>query len=139
MTPAALVLELVERVWNGGDLDGLTDYYAATFEHGDGTSSLEELLEWHQAEARTWAGTAYVILDCVSGEEYVALRWRATSTHVGPWGTVPTNSRRVEWTGAHFFRVEDDRIVAMHSVTDRYDEATQLGVELTPPDPLEEG
>ena len=138
MTPASLVLELVERVWNGGDLDGLSDYYAPRFEHDGGTTSLEELLAWHQQEARTWAGTSYVILDCVGNDEYAALRWRATSTHVGPWGTVPTNSRRVEWTGAHFFRVDGDRIVAMDSVTDRYDEATRLGVELTPPDAAHE-
>jgi SnoaL-like polyketide cyclase len=139
MTPASLVLELVERVWNGGDLEGLPEYYAPTFDHDGGTGSLEELVVWHQEEARTWAGTAYVILDCVGTDEAVALRWRASSTHVGPWGSVPPTGGRVEWTGAHFFRVDNDRIVAMHSVTDRLYEATRLGVDISPPDlPREE-
>jgi predicted ester cyclase len=70
----------------------------------------------------------------------VALRWRANSTHVGPWDLVPTTGRRVEWTGAHFFRVDGDRIVAMHSITDRFGKAMQLGVLMTPPElPLHEG
>jgi hypothetical protein len=43
MTPAALVLEMVERVWNGGDLEGLRDYYAPRFDHDGGTGSVEDL------------------------------------------------------------------------------------------------
>lgn len=139
MTPASLVLELVERVWNGGDLEALPEYYAATFEHDGGIGTLEELLAWHQDDAQTWAGSAYVILDCVASDDAVALRWRAASTHVGPWGPVPTTGRRVEWTGAHFFRVQDGRIVAMHSLADRFGQALQLGVQMTPELPLEEG
>ena len=138
MTTASLVLELVERVWNGGDLEGLPEYYAPTFDHNGGTVSLEDLVEWHQDEARTWAGTSYVILDCVATEDSVALRWRASSTHVGPWRTVAPTGGRIEWTGAHFFRVDNDRIVAMHSVTDRRDEAAQLSARISPPEPLDE-
>jgi len=134
MTPAALVLEMVERVWNGGDLEGLRDYYAPRFDHDGGTGSVEDLVRWHRDEARTWAGTAYVVLDCVGTEDSVALRWRATSTHVGPWGTRTPTESRVQWTGAHFFRVDHDRIVAMHSVTDRSDETTKLGVDMSPPE-----
>ncbi len=140
MTPASLVLDLVERVWNGGDLAALPEYFAPTFEHDDGTVSLDELLAWHHDEAQTWAGSSYVILDCVATDDSVALRWRASSTHVGAWGAIPTTGRRVEWTGAHFFRVQDDRIVAMHALADRLGKATQLGVRMTPPEtPLEEG
>ena len=134
MTPASLVLELVERVWNGGDLDGLRDYYAPTFDHDGGTASIEGLTAWHQGEAQTWAGTTYVILDCVANEESVALRWRAASTHVGPWGKVQPTGRRVEWTGAHFFLVDNDKIVAMDSVTDRTDSARLLNVNISPPE-----
>ena len=89
--------------------------------------------------ARTWAGSSYVILDCVASEDAVALRWRASSTHVGAWGPVATTGRRVEWTGAHFFRVQDGRIVAMHSLEDRLAKAQQLGVQMTPELPLLEG
>ncbi len=139
MTPASLVLDLVERVWNGGDLDALPAYFAPTIDHDGATVSTDELLAWHRDDAQTWAGTSYVILDCVADDAFVALRWRASSTHVGPWGPVPTTGRRVEWTGAHFFHVQDDRIVAMHTVADRFGKAMQLGVSMTPPElPLEE-
>jgi predicted ester cyclase len=140
MTPTSLVLDLVERVWNGGDLVALGDFYADPFEHDAGTSTLAELLAWHRDDAATWAGTTYAVLDCVAADESVALRWRATSTHVGPWGELPTTGRRVEWVGAHFFRVEGGRIVAMHAIADRFGRAMQLRVHLTPPElPLDEG
>jgi predicted ester cyclase len=139
MTPASLVLELVERVWNGGDLEALSEYYAPTFEYAGGIGTLDELRGWLQADAETWAGSSFVILDCVASDDAVALRWRATSTHVGPWGSVQTTGRRVEWTGAHFFRVQDGRIVAVHALEDRLAKATQLGVQITPEIPLEEG
>jgi predicted ester cyclase len=134
MTPASLVLDLVERVWNGGDLAALPDYFADPFEHDDGTGTVEQLVAWHRDDAETWAGTTYAVLDCVAGDDAVALRWRASSTHVGPWGSVPSTGRQVEWVGAHFFRVEDGRIVAMHALADRFDKAMQPGVPLTPPD-----
>jgi predicted ester cyclase len=138
MTPASLILDLVERVWNGGDLAALPDYYADPFEHDDGTSTVQELIAQHHDDAATWAGTSYVVLDYVADDISVALRWRATSTHVGPGGPLPSTGRRVEWVGAHFFRVDGGRIVAMYAVADRFGTAMQLGVHLTPPEPSRE-
>ena len=132
MAPASLVLELVERVWNGGDLEALSEYYARTFETDRGMSTVDELRAWHRDDGQTWAGSEYVVLDCVAGDDAVALRWRASSTHVGAWGPVRPTGRRVEWAGAHFFRVQDGRIVAMHGLADRFGKALQLGVEMTP-------
>ena len=130
--PAALVLDLVERVWNGGDLAALPDYFADPYEHDDGTGTVEQLVDWHRDDAETWAGTTYAVLDCVAADDHVALRWQASSTHVGPWGPVPSTGRRVEWVGAHFFRVEDGRIVAMQALADRFGKAMQLGGRITP-------
>jgi predicted ester cyclase len=135
VTPAAsLVLDLVERVWNGGDLGELRTYFADPFDHDGGTGTLAELLAWHRDDAETWAGTTYAVLDWVAEGNAVALRWRATSTHVGGWGPVPPTGRRVEWVGTHFFRVEDGRIVAMYALADRFAQATQLGVRMTAPE-----
>jgi predicted ester cyclase len=136
MTPAAsLVLDLVERVWNGGDVAVLGDYYADPFEHDGRPATVADLHEWHRDDSATWAGTTYAVLDCVAAEDAVALRWRATSTHVGAWGPVPSTGRRVEWEGAHFFRVEAGRIVAVSSLADRFGKAQQLGVQMVPPEP----
>ena len=52
-------------------------------------------------------------------------------------GPGPSTGRRVEWLGAHFFRVEGDRIVAFHSLSDRFGKAVQLGAHLAPPDPAQ--
>jgi predicted ester cyclase len=132
MTPASLVLELVERVWNGGDLEALSEYYASTFEYDGGISTLDELRSRLRDHGQTWAGSSFVILDCVATDDAVALRWRTSSTHVGPWGPVRPTGSRVEWTGAHFFRVQDGRIVATHFIEDRFAKAVQVGVKMTP-------
>jgi predicted ester cyclase len=134
MTPVSLVLDLVERVWNAGDLDALDAYYAASFEHDGRASTIDELRAWHREDKATWAATAFSVIECVGSDEAVALLWRASSTHVGPWGEVPSTGRRVEWLGAHFFRVEDDRIVSLRSVSDRFGKAIQLGAHLAPPE-----
>jgi predicted ester cyclase len=134
MTPTSLVLDLVERVWNGDDLDALDKYYAPTFEHDGLPSTLGKLRAWHRDDKATWAGTAFSVIECVGSEDAVALLWRATSTHVGPWGPVPSTGRRVEWVGAHFFRVEGERIVSLRSLSDRFGKALQLGAHLAPPE-----
>ena len=134
MTPVSLVLDMVERVWNGGDLDALDTYYAASFEHDGRPSTVDELRAWHRDDKATWAGTAFSVIECVGSDDAVALLWRATSTHVGPWGQVPSTGRQVEWVGAHFFRVEGDRIVALRSLSDRFGKAIQLGAHLAPPE-----
>jgi SnoaL-like domain len=82
MTPASLVLELVERVWNGGDLEALSEYYAPMFEHDGGVGTLDDLRSWLDGDGQTWAGSSYVILDCVASDDAVALRWRASATRV---------------------------------------------------------
>ena len=135
MTPTSLVLDLVERVWNAGDLDALASYYAPSFDHDGRPSDVEQLRVWHEEDRATWAGTAFSVLECVGSDDAVALLWRATSTHVGPWGPVPSTGRKVEWVGAHFFRVEGDRIVAFRSLSDRFGKAIQLGAHLAPPTP----
>ena len=97
-------------------------------------STVDELRAWHRDDKATWAGTAFSVIECVGSEDAVALLWRATSTQVGPSGPFPSTGRRVEWVGAHFFRVEGDRIVSLRSVSDRFGKAIQLGAHLAPPE-----
>jgi hypothetical protein len=73
MTPTSLVLDLVERVWNAGDLDALDAYYAASFEHDGRASTVDELRAWHRDDKATWAGTAFSVIECVGSDDAVAL------------------------------------------------------------------
>ena len=56
-------------------------------EHGRGPARR------HRDDKATWAGTAFSVLECVGSDDAVALLWQATSTHVGPWGPVPSTGR----------------------------------------------
>ena len=130
---ATAVRRLIDEVWNGGRLDLLADLYADPFDHDGRPGSVEELLEWHRADAVTWADTRYDIVRVVSDGEQVAVRWRASARQIGPWGPVQATGRTVTWQGAHFFRVDGGRIVAVVSVADGLGKALELGVQMVPP------
>ncbi len=128
-----LIRDLVESVWNGRAFDRLPDFFAATFDHGGRTDTPDGLHAWHLADAQTWSGTRYEVVDLVASGERVALHWRATAEHSGQWGPVPPTGKTIAWDGVHFFTVRDSRIVAMWATADMFAKALQLGVVMTPP------
>ena len=122
------MLDLVEQVWNGGRVDLLDRYYAPTFDHGGRPDSLEGLRAWHEAEARTWQGTRYDVVEVVSQGLKVAIRWQLTQHQVGPWGPVAATGRIVTTEGAHFFELDDNGfIVRVWALGDAFSKARQLG------------
>jgi predicted ester cyclase len=133
MTAEQVVRELVDRVWNGGQIDDLPRYFADPFDHGGNPDTVAGLREWHRADAAAWADTAYDVVSLVSDGEQVALRWRATARHVGVWGPVPPTGKTISWDGVHFFRVRDGRVEAMWAMADVFAKAMQLGATVTPP------
>ena len=135
MTPASLVLDLVERVWNGGDLDALDNYYAASFEHDGRPSTVDELRAWLRDDRATWAGTAFSVLECVGSDDAVALLWRATSTHVGPWGRFRRPVARSSGSARTSSASSATASSPSAPLSDRFGKAIQLGAHLAPPEP----
>jgi predicted ester cyclase len=127
MSAESLVRELVETVWNGGRTEELDRFYAPRFDHGGRTDTVEALQAWHAEDAATWAECSYEIVTVVSDGEQVALRWRATARHVGPWGPIAPTGATISWDGVHFFVVRDERIVALWALSDMFRKAMQLG------------
>jgi predicted ester cyclase len=120
------------RIWNEGRLDELDRCLAPTVDHGGRPEVIAELAEWHRRERDVWAGTTYELITLVSDGSDVAVRWRATATHVGPWGPVPATGRTVAWAGVHFFTVTDERVTSIWAMADMFSKAQQLGVVMTP-------
>lgn len=133
MSAEQIVRDLVERVWNQGNLDELEEFFAPSFDHGGRPDDVAGLRAWHEDDARTWARARYQIMGLVSQEDRVALRWRATAVHVGQWGPVPATGKTISWDGVHFFTVHNGQIVAVWAMADMFGKAQQLGVIFMPP------
>jgi predicted ester cyclase len=134
MTAEQTIRDLIDRVWNGGHIAELERFYADPFDHGGRPDTVAGLRGWHQAESATWADVTYEVLSLVTDGEQVAVRWRATARHIGPWGPVPPTGRTIVWDGTHFFTVRDHRVIAAWAMSDVFSKAVQLGVTMTPPE-----
>jgi predicted ester cyclase len=133
VSPERVVRELVERVWNQGELDLLPAIFAETFDHGGRADNAAGLRAWHEQDAQTWADQRFEIVSLVAGGEGVAIRWRATARHIGQWGPVPPTGKTITWDGVHFFTVREGKVVAMWATADVFGKATQLGAVIGPP------
>ena len=133
MDDVDVVRRLVTDVWNGGRLELLDELFADPFDHDGRRDTVDGLRRWHAEDARSWADTRYDIVDVVAGDGRVAVRWRATARHIGPWGPVPATGREVSWDGVHIFTVSHGRIVGMAAIADRLTKALALGATIVPP------
>jgi predicted ester cyclase len=122
-------------IWNDGRVEQLARCLAPVVDHDGRSETLEEMAEWHRREHEVWAGTTHEIVALVSDGSSVAVRWRATATHVGTWGPVPATGRTVSWDGVHFLTVSDRRVTSLWAMADMFAKAQQLGVVMTASDP----
>lgn len=137
MSSEQIIRELVERVWNGGELDLIPQFFAKRFDHaspqGNRLDDPAGVRAWHEQDAQLWAEQRFEILKLVGASGQVAMRWRATARQVGQWGPVPPTGKTISWEGVHFFTVRDGKIVAMWALADVFAKAMQLGAEMSPP------
>lgn len=129
----SVVRELVERVWNQGRLDLLPEFFAERFDHGGKADDVAGLRAWHEGDAQVWADQRFELIEVIAGGDDVAIRWRATATHIGQWGPVAATGKTIAWDGVHFFTVRDGKVTAMWAMADVFGKALQLGAVLEPP------
>jgi len=135
MSPESIIRELVERVWNQGELDLIPGYFAETIDHGGRTDDVAGLRSWHEQDALIWTDQRFDIVSLVSDDSsgQVAVRWHATARQIGQWGPVPPTGKTISWDGVHFFTVRDGKVVAMWAMADVFGKAMQLGAVVQPP------
>ena len=110
-----------EELWNEGDLRVAEELIAPDHIHHVGG---HELLGPDGVKgAVTWLRTAFPDLrfeidDMISDGDRAALRWTASGTHLGPFDDLQPTGRRVEWTGADFFRLRGGRIIEVWAIAD---------------------
>jgi steroid delta-isomerase-like uncharacterized protein len=125
-----VVRRLIEDVINGGDLEAFDELIAADYvdlaDVGDpvGRDEYRELVR----ETRAAMPDLHMVIEATVAEgDTVAVRFRATATHAGPFLGVEASGRRLEWIGMGWLRVRDGQVVERCNITDIHSILQQLG------------
>jgi steroid delta-isomerase-like uncharacterized protein len=118
-TTAEQLLAIVQRGydegWNRGHLDVLDDLLAPDFRAHDptvpggvvGRAEVSQVLRQIRA---AFPDVRREVLDYVGAGEKLAVRWRVTGTHQGPFGGMPPTGRPVVVTGITFYHIRAGQI-----------------------------
>jgi predicted ester cyclase len=123
MTPEQLVRTFHRRLWGDGDTGAIDDYVAPaaiTSMTGFEGSTVDVLRADVERYQRAFADVTTEIVELLASGDRVALWWRTTGTHVGPYGDMaPTpTGRRITMEGVDFLSIVADRIVEVRSFWD---------------------
>jgi predicted ester cyclase len=125
---------MVERLWNGHELDLADELFGPDFDSGRGRPpGPETVKEWHRSTRESFPDLSYEIDEILVQGNRVALRWTATGTQQGRFGPIPPTGKTATYAGAHFLTVEGGRITDLWSINDTFGKVLQLGAELKPP------
>ncbi|RWR17269.1 hypothetical protein D8Y23_11905 [Microbacterium enclense] len=128
---AEIVRDYHERVWVLDDLTAIDEHWspsASVAVTGFDSSTLDAI----RADAERYRG-AFIdvdaqILDIIAEGDKVALHWRTSGRHVGPYGSVGATGRVITMEGMDIFRLADGLIVDCQSLWDGLSVYEQLGV-----------
>lgn len=137
----AIVLAVIERAWNAGDVGGLDTLLAPLHRfHFRGRVDTISIAGFQRTVMRWRAGLADFrmrVEDVVADGDRVAVRATMTGTHEGSLLGVPPSGRRVSASMMVFARIENRRIVEIWEDYDEYGLRRQLtGADPGRPEPL---
>jgi predicted ester cyclase len=110
-----------DELWSEGQLTVTEELVAADHVHHVGGDELQG--PDGVKGAVTWLRNAFPDLrfeinDLISDGDLVAVRWKASGTHLGEFDDLQPTGRRVEWTGADWLRLRDGQIVEVWAFPD---------------------
>jgi steroid delta-isomerase-like uncharacterized protein len=122
------VRALFEDCFTGGKLELLDELIAPTYSGPQGEKGADGFKRIVVGLRTAFPDIRYAIEDITAEGDRVALRWRWTGTHRGPFRTFAATMKPFENTGMATFQLRDGKIVAGTIETDRLGFLQQLGV-----------
>lgn len=115
MDALAIVLRGYEEGWNRGHLEVLEELLAPDFRAYDpsapsGVVGLSEVRELLSQIRTAFPDIRREALDHVAQNDKIAVRWRVTGTHQGPFGGAAPTGRRIDVTGTTIYRIKQGQI-----------------------------
>ncbi len=133
----AIVVRMVEEIWNGGNVDLVDDIFPTDFDNGPGrTPGTNFIKAWHRSTRESFPDLRYTVDELLADQNRVVLGWTATGTQRGPFGPIPPTGNTATYSGVHFLTVAGGKITNLWSINDTFGKVLQLGAELVPPQPV---
>ena len=122
-----------EEGWNHGRVDVLDDILAPEFRAHDPTApggevGREGVGAAFQAIRAAFPDTRREVCDYVASGDKIAVRWRVTGTHLGPFNGASPTGRVVDVTGITLYKFVGERIAEEWVAMDNLSLLRQLGL-----------
>jgi steroid delta-isomerase-like uncharacterized protein len=124
--------ELYERCFNQGKMDVMDRLVAPDYVGPQGDKGPESFKRTVIGLRTAFPDIHYAVSDVVAEGDRVAVRWRWSGTHKGPFRAFAATGKPFSNTGTAIFHFRDGKIVAAAIETDRLGFLQQLDV--VPPD-----
>ena len=128
----ATVREVVDKIWNGGDLasvDRLYDPKFTFYQEGGGVMhGPDGIKEWTQVIHGAFPDIHYTVEAQYAEGEKVATRYSATGTHTGDFRGMPPTGKPISLTGHMIYRLVDGKVVEGWGYWDTLGLLQELGV-----------
>jgi steroid delta-isomerase-like uncharacterized protein len=128
----ALVRRFYEEVWGKGNLDVADELFADDYERhdfrsGDPTRGPEGQKEIARTFRSAFPDLSIEIDFILADENFVAGRWTAAGTHLGPWAGVEPTGKPMRFSAINVFRFSDGKVVELWNHRDDLGLMEQLG------------
>jgi steroid delta-isomerase-like uncharacterized protein len=127
----ALVRHFYEEVWAKGNLDVADELFADDYERHDfrpgGDPGPEGQKRIAAAFRAAFPDLTWEIDFILADGDFVAGRWTATGTHLGPWAGVESTGRPMRFSAINVFRFENGKVVELWNHRDDLGLMEQLG------------
>lgn len=136
-TMSKLTVEnLYFKIWNKGEFNLLKDIVAESYtifdDPGDaweGKSLNHEEYEKRVMYTRAaFPNIQFELFELISENEFVAVRWKATGTHLGDLHGLPATGKKLSFSGQTFYKIKEGRVCGHWQMMDRlgfYQQATE--------------
>lgn len=125
-----LIVEYVEKVWNGGNVAALEDLTTPGFVYRLGDQPPRDRAAMHQFLATTrsafpdWRVEIWALL---MDRGMAAVCWYGNVTHQGHFHGIPPSGRQIRVSGINVYRIVDGKIAEEWEQTDSLSMLRQLG------------
>ena len=126
-----------EKIWNEGELDLISTYFAPDFLNFGHPCPLERVRQIVLIWRTAFPDLQFTIEEQIAEADQVLSRCTCSGTHLGPFvhpvvGTLSPTGKRFAVQQMHLTRVRESRIVEHWAVRDDLDMVQQLGLSFSP-------
>jgi steroid delta-isomerase-like uncharacterized protein len=128
----ARIIKFYDEVWNKGNVAFAHELFAEDYVRHDLRPAQALPGPAGQAKVatdfrRSFPDINYVIDLAIAEDDLVSLRWTASGTMTGPWGSVEATGKRVTFSGVNIFRLRGGKVVEIWNHRDDLGMSQQLG------------